>query len=274
MTRNVSGWFVPVVLLGVTAYALAEDLTLTTYYPSPRGVYKELRTSGDVAIGMTGAPSARLQVVGSLNAPALYVVGQGGTTTLRVDDHPDAGGDPTPFLINSDGNVGIGTSSPSGSAKLDVQGRVKIADGTQGDNKVLTSDANGLATWQSAAVPSGFVGFFNLASCPNGWTELTSARGRYLVGLPSGGTLASTAGTALTNLENRAVGAHAHTVTDPGHSHTYSSSVGTSGASNGWTGQATSAQTSTGMTGITIGNAGSVAGTNAPYIQLLVCQKD
>src|SRR5688500_7198572 len=48
--------------------------------------------------------------------------------------------------------------------------------------------------------PAGAVSFFNLAACPSGWTELTGARGRYLVGVPSGGTLGGTAGTALTNL--------------------------------------------------------------------------
>jgi len=31
--------------LGTTLYALAEELILTTYYPSPRGVYQELRVS-------------------------------------------------------------------------------------------------------------------------------------------------------------------------------------------------------------------------------------
>lgn len=46
----------------------------------------------------------------------------------------------------SSGKVGIGVASPS--AKLDVAGSVKIADGTQGANKVLVSDANGLATWK------------------------------------------------------------------------------------------------------------------------------
>jgi len=56
--------------------------------------------------------------------------------------------------IDSTGNVGIGTNSPS--AKLDISGNIKIADGTQGAGKVLTSDSNGLATWQTAtSVGSG-----------------------------------------------------------------------------------------------------------------------
>jgi hypothetical protein len=60
----------------------------------------------------------------------------------------------TNTLINGvGGNVGIGTNSPS--AKLDVAGTVKIADGTQGAGKVLTSDASGNATWQTAAVSTG-----------------------------------------------------------------------------------------------------------------------
>ena len=45
------GWIILTGCLGVGLYALAEDLTLTTYYPSPRGVYQELRASGNVAIG-------------------------------------------------------------------------------------------------------------------------------------------------------------------------------------------------------------------------------
>ena len=44
-------------------------------------------------------------------------------------------------------NVGIGTTNPV--AKLDVLGNVKIKDGTEGSGKVLTSDANGLASWQA-----------------------------------------------------------------------------------------------------------------------------
>ena len=42
--------------------------------------------------------------------------------------------------------VGIGTAYPQ--ARLDVEGTVKITDGTEGAGKVLTSDASGNASWQ------------------------------------------------------------------------------------------------------------------------------
>jgi hypothetical protein len=44
-------------------------------------------------------------------------------------------------------NVGIGVTTPG--AKLDVGGNIKITDGTQGAGKILTSDNNGLASWQT-----------------------------------------------------------------------------------------------------------------------------
>ena len=53
------------------------------------------------------------------------------------------------FLGN--GTVGIGTSSPLIGSKLDVQGKIRINDGTQQAGYVLTSDLNGLASWQPAS---------------------------------------------------------------------------------------------------------------------------
>ncbi|REC76806.1 hypothetical protein DRF60_13010 [Chryseobacterium elymi] len=47
-------------------------------------------------------------------------------------------------------NVGIGTIAPV--AKLDVNGTFKLVDGTQGNGKVLTSDANGNASWKSQTI--------------------------------------------------------------------------------------------------------------------------
>lgn len=135
---------------------------------------------------------------------------------------------------------------------------------------------SGGAPGSDASSPAGAVSFFNLAACPTGWTELTEARGRYIVGLPAGGVLAGTAGTALTNLENRAVGLHNHTITDPGHRHSHNSHA-IEGATAGGSGVASDFEfaepVGASTTGITINDAGNVAGTNAPYIQLRVCQK-
>lgn len=61
------------------------------------------------------------------------------------------------FVIDANGNTGIGQSNPT--AKLDVAGNVKIADGTQGTGKVLTSDANGLATWAAPATTAPYYSF-------------------------------------------------------------------------------------------------------------------
>ncbi len=135
-----------------------------------------------------------------------------------------------------------------------------------------------------ATAPSGAVMHFDLASCPTGWTELTSARGRYIVGLPVGGTRGAVVGTALSPQEDRPVGRHSHGVTDPGHTHQIQSVVANTASDtdvssllNGrgymeylgtWFG------TRSATTGITVDSAGAVAGTNAPYLQLLVCKKN
>ena len=152
--------------------------------------------------------------------------------------------------------------------------RSKLAADSCTDGDTLKLNASG--QWFCApggGVPAGAVMFSNLAACPIGWTELTGARGRYLVGLPGSGTLAGTAGTALADLENRAVGLHNHGITDPKHRHWVN---GTGGPQEvDWLiGTAASGNWLVDTTGITINDEGTTAGTNAPYLQLLVCQKD
>lgn len=176
----------------------------------------------------------------------------------------------------------------------EVMGIVKKSDGAASG-----LDADRLDGQEGAyyLVPSGAVMFFNLESCPSGWHELTEARGRYLVGLTDGGTLAGTVGTALSDLENRAVGKHAHGINDPGHSHGVNdpghrhnmnwvaepgNDVGDEDGDPHFLEMSCNrtAVTTTGIsiknqtTGISINYAGSVDGTNAPYIQFLVCVKD
>jgi len=133
------------------------------------------------------------------------------------------------------------------------------------------------------SVSAGLTLYSTTGTCPAGWTEYTTARGRYVVGLPSGGTSAGTDGTALTNLEDRPVGQHTHSLTMNPHTHSlYTPNAGggfnqlaTTGGNGTWGNNLYSEPNSiqsTTSTG-TIANAGSVTGTNAPYVQLIACQK-
>ncbi len=203
---------------------------------------------------------------------------------LRLDYKSGANTWTTGLLMREgDGNITIGAAITSSdftaTSKLRVLGTV---ESTTGGFKF--PDGTSQTTAAAGGVPAGLVSFFNLAACPSGWTELTAARGMYIVGLPAAGTLAGTSGTALTNLESRPVGQHNHTIsiTDPGHRHTAWPNPGDGNGNNsgGVTfgccmGSAQTNWTSTTTTGITASaaNSGSVAGTNAPYIQLLACEK-
>jgi len=88
----------------------------------------------------------------------------------------------TVILGASDNNVGIGTSTPQ--QKLHVNnGSIRINDGTEGAGKVLTSDANGNASWQApAAVTPGDVKHGFQSVDHNGWYLLN---GRAISSLPA-----------------------------------------------------------------------------------------
>ncbi len=66
------------------------------------------------------------------------------------------------FLDSSAGYVGIGTTAPG--TNLEINGQIKITGGTPGLNKVLTSDANGLATWETSGASGADTALSNLAA--------------------------------------------------------------------------------------------------------------
>ncbi len=115
-----------------------ESITITTYYPSPYGNYREMRATR-IAIGD-----------GYINGSNYCWPGETCTNTINADAD-----------LVVEGNVGIGTTTPS--VKLEVNGQVKITGGSPADGKVLISDANGLASW-------GGTDSVDIYKCPNNYS--------------------------------------------------------------------------------------------------------
>lgn len=117
-------------------------------------------------------------------------------------------------------------------------------------------------TIKANGVPKNLIAFYTSATVPSGWAEYTAARGRYIVGVPSGGTIAGTIGSAMTDLQDLT-----HTHTGPSHTHTINTSNGTIGGDAGFS---TASATGTGGTATT-GTAAT--STIAPHIQLFSLKK-
>jgi hypothetical protein len=118
------------------------------------------------------------------------------------------------YPVESSDSVGIGVTP---TAKLDIDGLVRIRGGTPGSNKVLTSDANGLASWEkpSGGIPSGVIVMWSgtLSSIPSGWALCDGTNGtpdlrdRFIYGWSDGVNPGGTGGAV----------SHSHTVNP--HSH-------------------------------------------------------
>ena len=79
------------------------------------------------------------------------------------------------LVFTANGNLGLGTISPTTKLHIDngtSNGAIRIIDGTQAAGKVLTSDANGVATWQ-------YKGIGNITNITVDWEAPTAANYAY-----------------------------------------------------------------------------------------------
>jgi len=103
--------------------------------------------------GVRGESISSLGVAGySVSNAGVYGNSDSGTGVYGTSNSGYAGYFKGPQSYFS-GKVGLGTTTTSPDARLEVRGKVKITGGEPGEGKVLTSDADGLATWQT--LPAG-----------------------------------------------------------------------------------------------------------------------
>jgi len=132
----------------------------------------EIYLNGDVGIGIP-SPAQKLDIAGTVQMTGFKLITSptngyvltsdaSGVGTWQAAPGGGIGGSGTinyipkftatttlgnSVIYENGSNIGIGTSSPG--SKLEVSGQVKITGGVPGSGKVLTSDASGLATWET-----------------------------------------------------------------------------------------------------------------------------
>ena len=270
---------------------LSAQITITnTFSPftviSASKFNENFTTLGDLALNRTnGTISGNITVSNGVTIDGVdlsaFFIGSGKifisndtSTAIDVTGGITAGSTNT-TIIGTDGKIPALTSSyfadisganiTSLSASNLASGTVptaRLGSGTANNTTFLRGDNAWTALSAIDAVPAGMILFTKDGACPSGYAEYTALRGRYAVGLPSGGTNLATVGTALSNSENRPVGQHTHDI----------EVISSTAEGGGGAMEKTTSTTGTPTAGI-VSNSGSVTGTNAPYIQLMACEK-
>jgi hypothetical protein len=117
-----------------------------------------ITSGGRIGIG-TSTPTAPLTIQ-NLNIPGneIEFLSTGFNADIHANSQLNIGSSSTVSLLTSgstklhisnNGNVGIGTMSPT--ASLELAGQIKINGGSPGLGKILVSDVAGLGSWQSAS---------------------------------------------------------------------------------------------------------------------------
>ena len=162
-------------ILGFGATLMAEDITLTTYYPAPYGAYDELSTtgatnlattSGNVGIGTTSG-GAKFDVAGTIRAKDVFAAGGQnliigdeiflsdldtantlgiyGVQNTTIGNIKLGSGGPT--IYGAGGMMGIGVSPTT--STLEVNGNIRA----------IFASVGGGTTLKSTAVPTGVIGY-------------------------------------------------------------------------------------------------------------------
>lgn len=146
ITQTLKTVIFAVILIAGVNYAFAIDWTPPT--ENPRG-------------GNTPAP-INVSSGGQTKSGGLWLNSSQAFSTSQTSDYGlvvSTLAGPYGFAVQGNGNVGIGlTLNEQATSRLDIGGQLRLRGGSPGLGKVLTSDANGLGSWQTPASGGGITG--------------------------------------------------------------------------------------------------------------------
>jgi len=143
---RVSGWIVVWILVAMTGYVVAEEITMTTYYPSPRGVYDDLQSN---SLSVSGPISGTVITGTGLNCPNCVGSGEIAANSVGASEIIDGQVFAAEIATGAVGNLQLGPNAVDTNNIID--GEVKAVD-------IGTGEVG------SSEIAAGAVGFSELSS--------------------------------------------------------------------------------------------------------------
>jgi hypothetical protein len=147
-------------------HTATQNLAIGNNWISNDGNIEGIHIDTDGNVGINNAmPDQDLTVSGNIRSSNQVMAGFGSSTSAsyRFGAGYENSGLSSPLansvalitdgsqrmIVTQNGNIGIGTNSPANN--LHIQGSFRLANGTQANGRVLTSDANGTSSWSEPA---------------------------------------------------------------------------------------------------------------------------
>ncbi len=141
------------VLAGTEIYNLSTEVGIGTATP---GYKLDIQHGGGTGLQVQSSGSFSVIDIDAFSGDAALRFAKAGVNQWNLRNDPatdnlqifELGGGGERFNIqNTTGNLGLNDSNPT--EKFSLKGRIKMDDPSKGLGKVLTSDANGVGTWQT-----------------------------------------------------------------------------------------------------------------------------
>lgn len=161
--KAIRNFFLVVAVLACSSSAFAENVTMTTYYPSPSGSYNGLTANVLTVTGNVLFSTGGQQFFAGISGGSLYL-------------NPGSTSGTSGIVIASDGRIGI-KKSPAANVELDVNGDIAATTVTAGTITATTSFVGGTISGTALTITPGASSLQALTATTISGTTITATSG-------------------------------------------------------------------------------------------------